>query len=333
MSMLRKVSIAALFSVAVVAGVTDSHAEPKEVTVGTLAPKSSAWGKVFQIWQDAVAEQSKGDLKLTFFWNGSQGDESAMVEKMKAGRQLDAAAVTAVGLSKIWRPVLALQAPGLFRSWGALDKARDSMKGEIDSNFESAGFKLLGHGDVGMAHVMTKGYAVRVPDDLKGKSPYMWDADVVAPVLYRTIGGVTPKPMTVPAVLPALNAGTVDMVNAPALAASQLQWASKLDHIIVQPSGCGIGALVMKKSTLDGLSADQSKLLLDTGAAAAKGLTDRIRKEDQKAFDTLKGKMEAADLNAEEQGKWNEVFKKTRAALKQGVFDPALLDKLEGMSG
>jgi TRAP-type C4-dicarboxylate transport system substrate-binding protein len=310
-----------------------SFADETEIKVGTLAPKSSPWGKVFQIWQDSVSDQSNGNLKITFFWNGSQGDEGAMVEKMKTGNQLDAVACTAVGLSKIWRPILALQAPGLFRSWGALDKARDGMKADIDKNFLSAGFVNLGNGDIGLAHLMSKGFAIHTPDDLKGKSPYMWSDDVVAPVLFRTIGGVTPKPLSVPAVLPALNAGAVDVVNAPALAATQLQWASKLDNMVEDVSGAGIGALVMKKTSLDALPADQQKLILDTGAVAAKGLTDRIRKADANAFENLKKKMTTNKLTDDEAGKWNDVFKRTRESLKQGVFEPAMLSGLEGQAG
>ena len=334
MSMFRKASSVALLAAAFCAVAGPSLADgEKEIKVGTLAPKSSPWGKVFQIWQDAVAEQSNGNMKVTFYWNGSQGDEVAMVDKMLGGSQLDAVAATAVGLSKIWRPILALQTPGLFRSWGALDKARDSMMADINSNFESKGVIHLGSGDVGIAHVMSKGFDVHGPDSLQGKSPYMWTDDAIAPVLYRIIGGVTPKPLSVPAVLPALNSGAVDVVNAPALAAQQLQWASKLDHVVEQASGIGIGALIMKKSTLDDLSEDQRKIIKDTGAVAAKGLTDRIRKADAHAFANLKKKMTVNTLTDDEQKAWEDVFNKTREALKQGVFDAALIGKLEGMKG
>src|SRR5678816_1380194 len=81
--------------------------------VGTLAPAASPWGQVFKVWAEAVKKKSDGKLELQFFYNGQQGDEGAMVGKMKAG-QLDGSAVTAVGLSKIYKPILAIQMPGLF---------------------------------------------------------------------------------------------------------------------------------------------------------------------------------------------------------------------------
>mgnify|MGYP003581000208 CR=1 FL=1 len=39
--------------------------------------------------------------------------------------------------------------------------------------------RLLGSGDVGQVHLMSRGFAVKHPNDLKGKSPYMWRDDVV----------------------------------------------------------------------------------------------------------------------------------------------------------
>jgi TRAP-type C4-dicarboxylate transport system substrate-binding protein len=207
------------------------------------------------------------------------------------------------------------------------------MKDETDRAFEAAGFVNLGFGDVGLARFMSRGAGIRAPEDLRGKSPYLWDADVIAPVLYRVIGGVTPNSLAIPAVLPALIAGSVDVVNTPALAAVHLQWAPRLTHLTMSASSAHIGALVMRKSTLDSLPEDQRRLLLDTGRAAAVALTRRIRAADAHAYDKLRGKLENVGVSEEDEAKWKEVFKKTREQLKQGVFDPALVTRLEAMAG
>ena len=332
MSMFRKVCVMGALMAAVVAGSTESLAEDKEVNIGTLAPRKSPWGKVFQSWQEVALEKSKGSLKLNFFYGGQQGDEEAMVGKMRSG-QLSGAAITAVGLSKIHKPILALQMPGVFQTWGALDKARASLKDEHNRAFEAAGFTILGYGDVGVAHVMSKGFPVKAPDDLKGKSPYMWASDEIMPRFYAAIGGVTPVPLSVTEVLSKLSAGAVNVVTAPALAAEQLQWAPNLDHINTRSAGFAIGALVVKKSVLDGLAEDQKKVLIDTGAVAAETLTSDIRGKDAAAFARLQGKMTKVEPSAEDVERWNAVFKQTREALKRGVFDPALVARIEGMGG
>ena len=88
--MLRRATLKLLGALTILAGVSFSvdAGAVEVIKVGTLAPKASPWGKVFTVWEKAVKEKSGGKLELQFFYNGQQGDEGAMVGKMKAG-QLD----------------------------------------------------------------------------------------------------------------------------------------------------------------------------------------------------------------------------------------------------
>ncbi|MCC6554775.1 MAG: TRAP transporter substrate-binding protein DctP [Polyangiaceae bacterium] len=310
--------------------VSDDASAGEVIKMGTLAPKQSPWGQVFSVWEKAVKEKSGGNLELQFFYNGQQGDEAAMIAKMKAG-QLDGAAVTGVGLSKVYKPIVALQMPGLFKDWAKLDSARDSMRGEFEKGCEDAGFRILGWGDVGKAHVMSKGFAIRGPEDLKGKKPYMWRDDIIAPVLYQLIG-VSPVPLNVPEVLPNLNTGAINIVTAPALAAEQLQWSSRLDTIVSDVAGSAIGAVIASSKRIDALPGDLRGILMDTGKVAAVALTKRIRSEDDAAFGRIKGKMTVVDLSADERSKWDGIFKQVRQRLGQGTFAPDLVTKLEGLA-
>lgn len=328
-------ALSTIFGVlAVLLGLAPKDAAAAEVLkIGTLAPQQSPWGKVFQVWQTAVKTKTNGALELQFFYNGQQGDEGAMVGKMKAG-QLDGAAVTAVGLSKIHKPILALQLPGVHTTWEKLDKARDALKGDFEKGAESAGFTILGWGDVGQAHIMSVGAGneIRKPGDLVGKKPYMWRDDVIAPVLFQVVGA-TPVPLNVPEVLPNLNTGAINVLNVPSLAAEQLQWAPKITNIHEEVTGCAIGALVMSSKRIAALDPKLKADLLDTGAKAALALTKTIRGEDAAAFGRIKGKANVVKLSAAEQEEWNKTFKEVRKRLGQGTFDPALVKKLESMAG
>ena len=252
-----------------------------------------------------------------------------MVGKMKAG-QLDGAAVTAVGLGKIYKPILALQLPGLFTSWVKLDAARDGMKGEFEKGAKDAGFFIAGWGDVGLVHGMSKGFAVKTPDDVKGKKPFAWRDDDIEKALYQVIGGVTPVLLNVPEVLPNLNTGAINMMQAPALASEQLQWASKLDTITEDVSAAAIGALVLSSKRLDALPADLKQIVLDTGKIAAGALTKRIRDEDAAAYKRMSGKMTVTKLSPDEKTRWDAIYKQTRQRLAQGTFSADLVTKLEG---
>jgi TRAP-type C4-dicarboxylate transport system substrate-binding protein len=331
--MLRRAAMKLLGAAALMVGMgTAGEARAGEVIkIGTLAPGASPWGQVFKIWADAVSKKSDGKLELQFFYNGQQGDEASMVGKMKAG-QLDGAAVTAVGLGKIHKPILALQMPGLFTDWGKLDAARDSLKGEFEKGAKDAGFSILGWGDVGKVHLMSKGFQVHTPDDVRGKKPYMWRDDDTQPILFQVIGGVTPVPLNIPEVLPQLNTGAIDIVNAPSLAAEQLQWSSKLDTINEDVSALAVGALVMSSKRVEALPEDLRAILMDTGRIAANALTKRIRSEDDAAFARMKGKMTVVKLTDDERSKWQGIFKTVRARLAQGTFPADLVARLEGMA-
>lgn len=58
----------------------------KTLKIGTLAPRSSPWGKVFETWIKAVNEKSGGNLELQFFYNGDQGDANPPRGALKQAR-------------------------------------------------------------------------------------------------------------------------------------------------------------------------------------------------------------------------------------------------------
>jgi TRAP-type C4-dicarboxylate transport system substrate-binding protein len=323
--MLRKLLV--MFAAAALVLTATKIAGAATLKVGTLAPAESPWGQVFKVWQKGVKERTNGAVELQFFWNGQQGDEVAMVGKMRTG-QLDGAAITATGLAQIYKHVLVLQMPGLFPTWEKLDKARNAMRPKFDAEFEKEGFKIIGWGDVGIAHLMTKGFEVRRPADLKHKNTYFLAGDPIESMVYSLIGDVTPTQLTVPEILPALTSGKINVVNAPALAAEQLQWASRLDHLNTAPSGIGIGALIFAAPKIKELPADAQTALVETGKVAGEALTLRIRREDGAAYGRLKARMASYEPSADEQKEWEELFKKTRAALKGTHFKPEVWDEV-----
>jgi TRAP-type C4-dicarboxylate transport system substrate-binding protein len=293
--------------------------------VGTLAPGESPWGQVFKVWAKGVNARTNGAISLQFFWNGQQGDEGAMVGKMRTG-QLDGAAITATGLSMIYKDVLILELKGLFRDWDKLDVARNAMRAGFDAEFAKQGFKVIGWGDVGLSHFMSKGFDVRTPADLKHRSTFFLAGDPIEPMFYSVLGEVTPKQVSVPEILTGLTSNTINVVDAPALAAEQLQWASRLDHLNTAVSNVEIGAIVFSAAKLKSLPADAAAALLETGKMATDALTVRIRREDAAAFARLKARMVAYDPNPDEQGQWAKVFADTRARLRGTTFDPKVFD-------
>ena len=320
-------------------GSSAQAADPVTLKVGTLAPAESPWGKVFKVWQKGINERTGGAVAIQFFWNGQQGDETAMVGKIRTG-QLDGAAITAVGLGQIYKQVLVLQLPGLFSSWEKLDAARDKMKPVFDAEYEKAGFKALGSGDVGAAHMMCRGFQIHSPRDMKKRGTFYLKGDPIGPMLYSIIGDITPKEVTVPEITTGLTSGTLNVVNAPPLVAEQLQWAPQLDQIDTMVSGYGIGSLVFSSAKFKSLPADVQTAISETGALAAQALTKSIRNADLAAYNRLAvgnpgatppvpARMTTYSHTEAEKAEWTKLFAETRAKLKGSTFNAEVMQAVE----
>ena len=329
----QKVLAAVAATLAISLGVLPKSAAADEtMKIGTLAPKQSIWGQVFQVWETAVKKKSDGKLSLQFFYNGQQGDEDTMVGKMKTG-QLDGAAITAVGLSKIYKPINVLSIPGALRTWAQLEQAQTELKPEFEKGVKDAGFDLLGWGNVGQAHLFTKGSdQVKTPDQMKSKKPFMWRADIVSPVLYQVIGA-TPVPLSIGEVLPNLKTSNINALTASALAVEQLQWGSELTNVNEDIPACAIGAVVVTSAKMKALPGDLRTILTDTGAIAAKALGQKVKDEDAAAYKRLTAKMTVVKTSDSEKAAWDKVFKETRKRLGQGTFEPTLIAKVEKIGG
>jgi TRAP-type transport system periplasmic protein len=310
---------------------SEASAQTK-LRIATLAPKNSAWGKVFKVWAKAVDQKSGGKLQLDIYYNAVQGNEDSMVGKMKTG-QLDGAALTSVGLSRIYKDVLVLQLPGVVDSWAMLDKVRGDLAPDLEKSFDAEGFKVVGWGDVGLVRQMSKGFAIRKPGDMKGKHPIVWRNEPMGPTVYSVIGGVVPVPMSPTEVLPALRSGKVDVINAPALAAEQLQWTPYLDHVGTNVTVCAVGGTVFRKKALDDLPADGKAIFFEIQEKMGRNNSLRVRKLDDEAFTRISSKMKKVELTAAEKSEWEKVLRESVKRLGQGTFNKGLIDRVLKVSG
>src|ERR1700690_2431389 len=159
-------------------------------------------------------------------WKGPAGDEKHLVNKSPSSK-VAAAAATAIGLAQTGvMNVLAFQLPGMFSNWAQLDRARDAVKDDLAKQFEAKGFTVMGWGDVGAAKTMTIGFEVRTPADLRGKGGFTLLGHPISPAVFSAVGGLTPRSLAVPEILPHLGAD-INVLTVPPLVAEQLQWASR----------------------------------------------------------------------------------------------------------
>jgi TRAP-type C4-dicarboxylate transport system substrate-binding protein len=330
--MLRKLSwVLCAFSLAMVSpGVARATTIVK---IGTLAPADSLWAHEFKKLAAAIASDTGGELQLDFQWNGQAGDEALMVQKIRTG-QLDAAAVTALGLAQTGVPdILLFDLPGLFTSWEKLDVARDALKGDFDHLFESKGFTVLGWGDVGALKTMTVGFEVHHPTDLRGKGVFFFQGDPIQPRVYATIGGITPRQLSLPEILPGLESGTISVLVAPPLAAEQLQWTSRITHISTETLAFGIGAFIASSARMQSLPPRLREVIERRGAESSERLNRMVRNYDAQAYARLKATRTSYSPTDADRSEWKDLFVKVATQLRGSVFTPAMFDRVVKLAG
>jgi TRAP-type C4-dicarboxylate transport system substrate-binding protein len=255
-----------------------------------------------------------------------------MVSKIRTG-QLDGATITATGLSLIYKSVLVLQIPGVATSWEQLDRVRAEIQPVLDAGIKASGFDIVGWGDVGLVRQFTKGFEIRRPGDVKGKRPAVWRNEPTGPALYAAIGGVVPMPVDAMEMLPALRAGSVDLIAAPALAAEQLQWAPYLDHVNDEVIVCALGALIFKTGVLEALPSDLRATWDDLQKRLSQSQQGRIRKPDDEAYARVTKRMSVVHLNQGERDEWQKLLRKVVTKLSYGTYDKALVNRVLKVRG
>jgi TRAP-type C4-dicarboxylate transport system substrate-binding protein len=300
------------------------------ISLATLAPPGSTWMRVFDAWNRELRRRSERTLQFRIYAGGVQGDESEVIRKMRSGR-LDAASVTAVGLSQIHRPALVFQMPGILNNYAQLDRAREGMQAEMDTGFQAAGFRHLGWADVGQSRIFSTA-PVRVPADMANRHPWVWRDDLVLPTVYQVIR-TNPVPLQLPEVLGAIQTGRVDTVITPPVAAVALQWSSRLTHMTDMPLSIVIGGTVISNRKWDTLTEEQRTILTETAAQFHTLARRNLRRDEQTALRSLteRGTTVVTVTDAQRR-EWTNVGTQVRTRLTGQIADQALVTRVQGFA-
>lgn len=296
-----------------------------ELKLVTLAPAGSQWARAFQIWSDQIQTESDCEILFRWYWNGGGGDEARMVADVRQG-QRHGAAMTALGLGEIDKDIMIFQMPGLFDSWQSLDAVRAREEAFFEAEFAKRGFVIVGWGDVGAAKVMSIGFGVERPEDLKNQVAFYLPGDPIAPVFFQKLG-VKTNPIGIGEVGSRLGKD-IRVLSLSPYAAEQLQLASRITDMTMMTPLFLTGALVMKKEKLDTLAPKHRELILRTGHARSSELNDLIRRLDGEALQRMKGTKKIHSPPPAALQSWEQIFEATRNALRGAPFTPALYDRI-----
>ncbi len=315
-----------LIAASTLPGVAARNSAAESATVlrfASLVPPGSPFMKVLKAWNRSVGEETEGRVELRFYSGGSQGDERDYVRKMRAG-QLDAAAISTIGLGMLARPILVLSAPGVIRNYEELERVQQALAPRFEQMLDEAGFQLLGWGTSGEVRLFSK-QRILVPDDLKKVRPWAWKDDPVFTEFLRVVGA-NPVRLGIGEVYGGLQTGMIDTVPCSAVAVVALQWHTQLRYMTNDTGGIILGATIVKKDKFQSLLPDDQKTMVRTARRAAQLLDELARRDDVTAHRSLlkRGVVEV-DIGPHAQA-WEAVGAQTRENLVGRVYSRSLLE-------
>ena len=298
---------------------------PIVIRYASLAPPSSAFGKILKAWGRTFKKETEGRAELRFYTGGSQGDERDFIRKIRAG-QIDAAGITTTGLGMVVRPILVLTAPGLITEMEQLYHVRTALRSRFEEMFQEAGFELLTWGDGGKNRLFSaKPFAK--PNDLKSMRPWAWKDD---PVFAGYLGVIGANAVRVGAneVYGGLQTRMIDTVPSSCIMAVAIQWYTKLNYMAKQNLNILVGGSIVKHEVFAQLTPGDQKILLDTAERGARAMDKIVIRDDERAYQTLlsRGLIEV-DLSPHK-AEWDAVAKTAREQLAGRVYSQSLLDQV-----
>ena len=250
----------------------------------TLAPEGTAWMDVVKAWGEDLEKQSGGRLVLKVYPGGIQGDEPDVLKKIRFG-QLSGGAFSGYGIGRIHSPARVLEIPFLFSNVEEVDVVREQYMPAFKQGFRDRGYELLGWMEVGPVHFFSR-EPIGSLEDLRKRKIWLWQGDPLAEAWFRA-AGISPVPLSITDVYTSLSTGLIDTVYSTPLAATALQWYTKVQYMTGLPMANGIGALVVSRRFFDRLPHDLQELLSRTAEETGSKLTTLTREESDTSIAVL----------------------------------------------
>ncbi len=297
----------------------------QEVTIklGTLAPSGSSWHNLLKEMGERWTEVSGGRVKVRIYAGGTQGSEGDMVRKMGVG-QLQAAAISNVGMHDVVKEPQVLSAPGMIDSEAEFNAVFPKLEPELDRLLDKKGYVPLHWSQVGFVRIFcTKAY--RTPAEIADAKMFAWDGDPASVEAWKA-AGFRPVVLSSTDVVPSLQTGMINCVANVPLYLLTARLFERANHMIDVPWGYLFGATLVRKDTWERIPADLRPKLL----AIARELGARVDAEVKKLNDDAIAAMKKQGLEVVEvdRGSWYAASEKAWPVIRGKVVPAAFFDEV-----
>jgi TRAP-type C4-dicarboxylate transport system substrate-binding protein len=263
-----------------------ARAQETIIKLGTLAPSGSTWHTLLKEMGQKWSEASGGKVKLRIYPGGVVGNEGDMVKKMRIN-QLQAAALTTVGLHDVAPDPQAMDLPMMIGSFSELDYVREHIGPRLEKLLESKGYIVLSWSDVGFVRFFSTRKFATLADLQKEGKVFCWDGDPASADAWRA-AGFHPVVMSSTDVVPSLQTGLIDTVAMAPLYAFTSRIFERAKYMIDPPWSTLSGAMIVRKDVWEKVPADVRPRLLEVAHEYGKKISAEVRRMDDEALQTMK---------------------------------------------
>jgi TRAP-type C4-dicarboxylate transport system substrate-binding protein len=214
------------------------------IKLGSLAPEGSPWDRALRRIAADWNAVSDGRLRVKVFAGGIAGDELSMIRKMRID-QLQAAAITGVGLGSIAQDFFAVQLPFLVRTDEEMEYVMEELQPTFNRMLEEKGFTLVAWFLAGWAHLFSK-TPVTTPDEARRLKLH---GDPVSPQIIDAWKDLGFRVVAVPPteVLAALQSDMLDAFLLTPLTAAAMQWFGLAKNMMDMPLAPMLSGIVVSE--------------------------------------------------------------------------------------
>jgi TRAP-type C4-dicarboxylate transport system substrate-binding protein len=235
----KKIALAIL--VAALAGPAGAQVTIK---LGTLAPQGSTWHELLKELGQKWEQASGGKVKLKVYAGGVQGSEGDMVRKMGIN-QLQAAAITNIGMHDVISEPQALAVPFLFTDNAEMDCAFDKVRGRIEATLATKNLVALHWSKVGDFSLFCN-QPYKTPAEMKDAKVFCWEGDPKSEASWRA-SGYRPVVLSSADVYPSFQTGMIDCTTNVPLYVLTTRVFEKAKYMTDVPWGTILGATLVRK--------------------------------------------------------------------------------------
>jgi TRAP-type C4-dicarboxylate transport system substrate-binding protein len=305
---------------------TAAHARAATVTIklGTLAPAGSAWHEALRDMAQRWEEASGGEVRLRIYAGGTQGDEGDMIRKLGIG-QLQAAAISNVGMHDVVPEPQAFSSPLLFQTEKEMECAFGRVRGRIESALQRRGLVALQWSQVGTASFFCNA-PFRTPAEMARAKMFAWAGDPAMVKAWRT-AGFQPVVLSATDLLPGLSTGMIDCVSNVPLYMLSSRAFERARFMIDLPLGFLTGATLVRKDVWDRIRPDlQGRLLAISREVGAK-IDAEARRLNADAVRAMRGQgLEVVSVSSEQ---WHPTLERSWGVIRGEVVPAEFFDEVK----